>query len=64
MAPERQDATHNPQPLQRTGLIFAFPGKSFAVLSMKEGAEYGQSETQTPQLLQTVGMTSAIFPLV
>ena len=64
MAPERQDATHNPHPLHSTELIVAFPALNFAVLSMKEGAEYGQIETQTPQLLQTVGTTSAVFPLV
>jgi len=64
MAPERQDATHNPHPLQSTGLIVAFPGKNLADLSIKEGAEYGQMETQTPQLLHDVGRTSAMFPLV
>jgi hypothetical protein len=34
IAPERQDATHKPQPLQSAGFISAF-----AVFSLKPGAE-------------------------
>ena len=64
MAPERQEATHNPQPLHKTGLMVARPGNILADLSIKEGAEYGQMETQTPQLLHADGTTSAMFPLV
>jgi hypothetical protein len=64
MAPDLQEATQSPHPLQSTGLTWAFPGLKRAVSSINEGAEYGHIETQTPQLLQTAGMTSAMVPLV
>ena len=62
MAPERQEATHNPHPLHSTGLICALPanGPSSAIV----GAEYGQIETHTPHSLQLAGLVSAMVPLV
>ena len=61
MAPDRQDATHRPHPLHKTGLISALPAKRPS--SVKEGAEYGQIETHTPHELQSAGMVSATVPL-
>ena len=54
MAPDRQEATHRPQPLHRTGLISALPAKGPS--SIKDGAEYGQISIHTPQLLQKTGV--------
>ncbi len=62
IAPDRQDETQRPHPLHRTGLIRAFPVKGPS--SAKEGAEYGQIETQTPQALQSAGAVSATVPEV
>ena len=62
MAPERQEATHRPQPLHRTGLISAFPVKG--PFWIKDGAEYGHSATQTPQLLQLIASVCATVPLI
>ncbi len=64
MAPDRHEASHKPQPLHRAGLMVALPGWSRAAASINEGAEYGQTETQTPQPLHAVGTTSAVVPLV
>lgn len=64
MAPDLHDATHKPHPLHKTGFICALPGKNLAVSSIKEGAEYGHIETQTPHELQAAGIVSAIVPLV
>ena len=62
MAPERQDATHKPHPLHSTGLIWALPDQGPS--SAKEGAEYGQTDTQTPHWLHIAGSVSAMVPLV
>jgi len=59
MAPDLQEATHRPHPLQSTGFISAIP-----VFSLNPGAEKGQIATQTPQLLQKSGFTTATTPLV
>ena len=62
MAPDRQDATHRPQPLHKIGLISALPENGPS--SVKEGAEYGHMEIQTPQELQMGGSVLATIPLV
>ena len=62
MAPERQDATHKPHPLHSTGLIWALPVQGPS--SAKNGAEYGQTDTQTPHWLHMAGAVSAMIPLV
>ena len=59
MAPDLQEATQRPHPLQRTGFISAIP-----VFSLNPGAEYGQTATQTPQLLQYSGFTTDTVPLI
>jgi hypothetical protein len=58
MAPDRQDATHNPQPLQSVAWISAFP-----LFSLNFGAEYGHKDRQVPHWLQWAALTSATVPL-
>ncbi len=62
MAPERQDDTQRPQPLQSAELISDLPANLPS--SMKDGAEYGQTEMQIPQLLQLIKSMTAISPFV
>ena len=62
MAPERQDATHKPHPLHKTGLICALPANGPS--SVNDGAEYGHKDMHTPHWLQFAGLVTAIVPLV
>ena len=62
MAPDRQDATHKPHPLHKIGLISALPTNGPS--SVKEGAEYGHMEIQTPHELQMGCSVLATVPLV
>jgi hypothetical protein len=58
MAPDRQDAVQSPHPLHKADSISALP-----VFSLNLGAEYGQIDTQTPQLLHAAASTWATVPL-